>query len=221
MVYKKRGVGRRARKFRKYPRTGASSSKALYLAKKALSKIPRPERKYALWSTSTSVGTSGSMFDLLPLFNKGTNEGEFVGNKVELKNISLRFMVRRQGATPVVYRCIIFRYWEENGGSVPTALQILSTNDVLSYKNQDQLTDSTFMHDRAYDFSNIAFHAATSGNTDVQRYHKLSYDIQKFSHRPYKVNNGNSVESGGLYLYIVATDNITVTGQAITYYTDA
>lgn len=205
---------------------GTTASKALYLAKKALNMVPRPERKYLQWNQgSVEVTTTGAVYNLLPGLTHGTSVSALLGNTANLKNISLRFTIQRAGyTTPVIYRVIMFRYWDENGtafaiGNIGNLLQ--TTPYTLSEKNQNKTQSSTIIYDRTYDFSNIGFIESTGTDSNVQRFHKWSFNLQKSSHRPYKINTANDIESGGLYLFVVATDPVLIVGRAITFYTDA
>jgi len=206
---------------RKYPRKGKGKSlesKVTMLMKQV--KIARPETKWVEWDTTGNITTSPVVFNLINNIGRGTDQGQFVGQKIHLKNMQLRFTIVRNGATtPAVFRIIIFRFLEDNNGT-PTAANILqsTTDPVVQHKNQNLAEDFKIIVDKTMTLRGP--YNATD-NSGYQLF--FDWNLKKLINSiPCKfINGANTIEHGGLYALMCATDTVGFDGRARTFYTDA
>lgn len=175
------------------------------------------EKKY--WDVQvTNVGdmTSGSVLNSLNLIPQGTTDQKRIGNKITIRNINIRgqFSLDDQGTgafTSCIMRVILFVDKQCNGATA-TVADILTTADINSFRNMDQVERFVILKDKNYTLPVTAanvLHTSDSTRTwNISK--KCNYDVH-FSSTTGAITEIRSNNVGLLYI----TSNTIVNAEGI------
>lgn len=195
----------------------------------ALSTVPE------VWNTNDDVA-GGNLLNPpnLTRISVGANQNERIGRKVLIKSIQMRCVIFTQPlysepATPFHVHLSLVRFRNQQG-RVPTGPDIWRQINTVGppatfttyapIRNQDHLRDYEVIFTKKK-FVKVDWEFRTTGGTDdaVGGQCRLQWDIYKKFKKPllvnYYANNTNptssSIEQGGLYLFVWATNDTNTT----------
>lgn len=151
MPYRRRYTPKKRYPNRRYPNRSLAS-KAYALAKKA---YKMPELKfYGMSLADTSPGTTASIEEITTI-GQGSGNNQREGNTIHGSSLHIRGKFNiNASATATQVRLIIFQ-WKAGAGGPATALDVLETSAITSFKSDNDRYKSNFLYDRVFQLDSV------------------------------------------------------------------